>query len=558
LSPQRAAQAGWLGFRGAWWRAVLVAILALAALASRTAIPVDETRYLAVAWEMWQRGDFLVPFRNGETYSHKPPLLFWTIHGGWAAFGVNDVWPRLLSPLFALATVGVTSRIANVLWPGEPRRAETAAWVLLGSLLFAVFAQMLMFDMLLALCVSIGVLGLAVAPRAPAQGFGLLAIAVGGGVLAKGPVVLLHLLPAALLAPWWVGDRSVRWGRWYAGLALAILAGAAIALAWAIPAGIRGGEAYRNAIFWGQTANRMVDSFAHQRPVWWYVPLLPILAAPWLVWLPLWRGVRGTAFLADRGCRLALLLAVVTLVAFSLISGKQFHYLLPQFPAAALLVAHALDRPQAAGRPWLAMACLALLGIGAIALPHVALPPTVAPLHSVAPAWSAAFFALAAWLGWSARAPATQVPVMAASSVLMVAAAFLAFVRPIAHAYDVGPVARKLAELQAAGRPVGHDGVYHAQYQFAGRLRRPVTELADHGAAERWIRDHPDGAIVLYFRPPLDPAAYRPLVTQRYRGRIAAVFDAPSALAPLSAATAEDEPDAEREAAGSARPRPPR
>ena len=117
-------------------------------------MPVDETRYLAVAWEMWQRGDFLVPFRNGAAYSHKPPLLFWLFHLGWAVFGVNDIWPRLLSPLLALATLGVTARIAATLWPDAPWRAERSAWILLGCVVFAVFAGMAMFDMLLALCVS--------------------------------------------------------------------------------------------------------------------------------------------------------------------------------------------------------------------------------------------------------------------------------------------------------------------------------------------------------------------------------------------------------------------
>jgi len=540
------------------WRAVLLALLTLAALASRTAVPVDETRYLAVAWEMWQRGDFLVPFRNGEAYSHKPPLLFWLFHLGWAVFGVNDLWPRLIPPLLALATLGVTTRIASTLWPGAPWRAERSAWILLGCLVFAVFAGMIMFDMLLALCVSIGVLGLALAPHAPGRGFALLAVAIGGGVLAKGPAVLLHLLPAALLAPWWLRDRTVQWRRWYAGVVLALIGGAAIALAWAIPAGLRGGEDYRNAIFWGQTANRMVDSFAHQRPIWWYVALLPILAAPWILWSPFWRGLRTGSLLADRGGRLALTLVLVTFVAFSLVSGKQVHYLVPQFPAFALMVAVALDRPQPAARPWLAVLGLASLGAVVIALPYVKLPPAVVALHTVAPAWSAAFLALAVWLAWSAHPPERQVPRMATACVLMVAVAYLVFVRPLSPAYDVTPLARKIAELQAAGRAVGNDGVYHAQYQFAGRLDKPIEELSTHVEAEQWVEAHPDGAIVLYFRPPFDPAPLGPLAMQRYRGRIAAVFDAQAALVLLAKAEAESEPDPERSAVEKARPRPPR
>jgi hypothetical protein len=240
------------------------------------------------------------------------------------------------------------------------------------------------------------------------------------------------------------------------------------------------------------------------------------------------------------------------------VSGKQVHYLVPQFPAFALMVAIALDRPQPAARPWLAIVGLASIGAVVIALPYVKLPPTVAALLAVAPAWSAAFVALAVWLAWSPRPPERQVPRMAAASVLMLALMHLVFVRPLSPAYDVRPLARKIAELQAAGRPVGHDGVYHAQFQFAGRLGQPIEELSTHVEAERWVEAHPDGAIVLYFRPPFDPAPLGPLAMQRYRGRIAAVFDARAALALLAKAEAESEPDPERSAVEKARPRPPR
>ena len=86
--------------------ALAVALLALylAASLARPVLPVDETRYLAVAWEMWQRGDLLVPTLSGEPYSHKPPLLFWLVHAGWAAAGVSSWWPRTLVALFALGT----------------------------------------------------------------------------------------------------------------------------------------------------------------------------------------------------------------------------------------------------------------------------------------------------------------------------------------------------------------------------------------------------------------------------------------------------------------------
>ena len=56
---------------------ILWLLLIAVNLAIRPLMPIDETRYVSVAWEMWTRGDFLVPYLNGEAYSHKPPLLFW-------------------------------------------------------------------------------------------------------------------------------------------------------------------------------------------------------------------------------------------------------------------------------------------------------------------------------------------------------------------------------------------------------------------------------------------------------------------------------------------------
>ena len=96
---------------------ILLAVLTLVAMLTRTLIPIDETRYVSAAWEMWLRGDFLVPFKNGEPYSHKPPFMFWMFHAGWALFGVNDWWPRLVSPLFSAGSLLLTCLLAHRLWP---------------------------------------------------------------------------------------------------------------------------------------------------------------------------------------------------------------------------------------------------------------------------------------------------------------------------------------------------------------------------------------------------------------------------------------------------------
>ena len=68
---------------------IILGLLSAVAIFLRPLTPIDETRYVGVAWEMWLRGDFLLPIKNGAPYSHKPPLMIWLFQAGWAAFGVN-------------------------------------------------------------------------------------------------------------------------------------------------------------------------------------------------------------------------------------------------------------------------------------------------------------------------------------------------------------------------------------------------------------------------------------------------------------------------------------
>ncbi|HYQ72329.1 MAG TPA: glycosyltransferase family 39 protein, partial [Gammaproteobacteria bacterium] len=109
---------------------VLWLLVVASALFTRPLLPVDETRYAAVAWEMWARGDFLVPYLNGEPYSHKPPLFFWLIHAGWWLFGASEWVVRLVPPVLAGLILLLGKRVAAQLWPQDRRAQSAVPWVL--------------------------------------------------------------------------------------------------------------------------------------------------------------------------------------------------------------------------------------------------------------------------------------------------------------------------------------------------------------------------------------------------------------------------------------------
>lgn len=487
--------------RPLWLLLALAGVIVAATLAARPLWPVDETRYVAVAWEMWVRGDFLVPHLNGAPYAHKPPLLFWLMQLGWAVFGVNDWWPRLVAPLFALGSLWLIAALAQRLWPQQPQLAVLAPWLAFGSLLWLLFTTLTMFDMLMVFFTLLGMLGITRAWRTGgARGFVELGLAIGFGILTKGPVILLHLLPVALAAPWWAVEARPNWRRWYAGVGLAFGLGALIALAWAVPAGISGGAEYRNAIFWGQTAGRLSESFHHSFPWWWYLPLLPIVLFPWLLWLPVWRGLwRLRHAPRDAALRFCAAWLVLTFTLVSLVAGKLPHYLLPLFPVFALFGARALAAADDTAREYDAIPVA--LGLGAVAglwmyLAHdpqsFGLDAGSAP--SLRPGIVMAVCAFAVL--FTAPLPLLRrVQALVVALVAVLAAAFVGAIDTVGPAFDLRPMAQQLKSLEAQGRPVAHLGKYHGQFQFLGRLTRPLETVSDETAVA-WLAQHPDGYLV--------------------------------------------------------------
>jgi 4-amino-4-deoxy-L-arabinose transferase-like glycosyltransferase len=522
----------WLDF--GW---VLLWALGLAiALWIRPLLPSDETRYVSAAWEMWTRGDFLVPHLNGETYSHKPPLMFWSMHAGWWIFGVNDWWPRLVSPIAGLAALFAARSLALDLWPDRPEVARLVPWLLIGSLFWALFGTVTMFDMWNALFATTGLVGIVrAATGRMASGFIILGVSIGLGVLAKGPVILLYTLPPALLVPWWLNTQSpVRLATWYAGLVGSIGLGAAIALCWALPAAASGGDAYTQAIFWGQTAGRVEKSFAHGRPFWWYVPLLPLLLFPWVFWPRLWRGGFQIPSRQDWQVRVAIAWLLPAFVAFSFISGKQPHYLLPLFPALALMAAVRLSRRSTPG-PWdqrfpagitfVAGIILAVLPMTVVIFPDlwsgVRLPYW---LFEVSPFGGVGLMVLSGLMLRWRRDENDQIAwKMALIAPVTVGLVHLFVFSAAIPAYDLKAVSTLIKGLQSEGRAVAWRQKYHSQFHFLGRLRQPVLVVKNQPLPD-WFSEHPNGVMIMThkMRP---PANLKPVFWQPYRGGYLAVWD---------------------------------
>ena len=514
--------------RGGSWAGLLVLwlLVLLISLVTRPLLPVDETRYATVAWEMWLRGDFLVPYLNGEPYSHKPPLFFWLIHAGWWVFGVHEWVVRIIAPVVALLTLLATVNLAHQCWPDDVTAARLAPWIIFGSIFFTGFFSWVQIDLLLVLFTVLAITGIVSAAHGNPAGWLLTGVAIGMGVLAKGPVILLQVLPVVLLAPLWRRDTAPRfWWSWYAGAAASVTIGAVIALGWALPAAGAGGDAYREAILWGQTANRLVRSFAHAHPMWWYLPWLPVLFAPWILLPRLWSALRYSRPWRDEGLRLCLVWLAGAFLLMSLVSGKQVKYLLPLLPAFALLLARVTsmaDRDDRYSRPWLPAAALLVCGGLFMVLPRTL---DQAPwIQNVQPLWGGLLVAAAISMVILRPVPMTQYPLrMTLFSVFVTGVIYAGIFRTAAPAYDMQAVSRVLAAAQADGRSVASVAQYHGQFGFPGRLQQALVQL-DGGGALAWAAEHPDDLLVVIGGKTTEEYP-KAVFTQPYRSGYLAVWN---------------------------------
>src|SRR5262245_5022974 len=173
---------------------------------------IDEAIFSQAAREMYQRGDYVVPYFNGEVFPDKPPLMYWAMIAGYGLLGTTELAARLGSALAGVASVLVTYYLGRILF--SPRAGLWAGLVLATSLNFNVIARAATPDAYLTLFSALAMLAFVRATAvketsssrytwrgkttfAPSWlAWGVIYAAMGIGVLTKGPVAVV--LPTAV------------------------------------------------------------------------------------------------------------------------------------------------------------------------------------------------------------------------------------------------------------------------------------------------------------------------------------------------------------------------
>jgi 4-amino-4-deoxy-L-arabinose transferase-like glycosyltransferase len=297
----------------------------------------DEPYFGEGAREMVVDGQWAVPHVNGVVTTDKPPLFFWLIAALSLPLGkVSSLTARLPSALAMLLATALTMRLARRF--GGEGTGALAGLVFVTTYLVWDKGRSAQIDALLCALIVVALSAFEAFRAGDDNGrkAGLLFWAAAAlATLAKGPVGFL--VPLGIVLVTLAFDRKLgSWRRFapYSGPALFL----AMVACWMLIATVGGHGTYS---VWGafqkHVLDRAVHGMHHKQPFWYYAKVLPPQLVPWVAVVPAavivaWRR-------RDAGDRMLLVWAGFVVLFFSIPVEKRDLYVLPAYPAIAILVA---------------------------------------------------------------------------------------------------------------------------------------------------------------------------------------------------------------------------
>jgi 4-amino-4-deoxy-L-arabinose transferase-like glycosyltransferase len=313
---------------------VFTALLVLPPVGHHLVVKSDEARFVLLARDMVERGAWWSAAVEGQQYRNKPPLFPWTIavlsrFRGAVTEGTAQLPPAVAAIAAALCTFLLGDRLFG-------RRAGLwAALMLATSASFFIHSQQILPDMLVLAFATASSYAFWRAISAPGSARALVGFytALAFAVFAKGPVGLLPLLVAGA---WLVGEHGLRGlaRLWSAG-GIAVFAG--VTLLWLAPFLASGSQSFGESVVWEDWLAWYLAWPAPRR----ILAFLGDAFAGFLPWTLLLLLALGPAIRArrDPAVRFALLSFAVPLLVVIFSRARLVRYLLPIYPAAALLAA---------------------------------------------------------------------------------------------------------------------------------------------------------------------------------------------------------------------------
>ena len=508
----------------------LCLVLFFSGLSRRAIWDTDEGKHATTAKQMVRTGDWITPRFAGQPFYDKPPLFSWLVALSFSVLGFTEFAARLPAAALGLATVLATYGFGRRML-GDPA-AFLGAVALASALEFVALSSVVVHDIALVCCLTVSLFSFERALAGERRRASFLAAgyaAAGLAVVAKGPVgfVIVGGVVGSFLL---VRGRLAELRRLMPvrGAALAL----AIALPWYVAVSLRDPHYLSYFLLEKNLGSFVSRASSHPQPLYYYLPVLVLGFFPWSSFLPLTLGrlLRRPAGIDPP--RLFLLLWIgFVLLFFSAATSKLPTYIVPMFPAMALLVgdlwAGVIAAPPLRRPPALVASQLCLILIVASAVPVYWLEATRHPLYDPALhrphllATSAILVAavLGGSLALACRAYRSLFAINAAMLVLLLLYG-LVFLLPVADAYrSTRDVARELDRRLPAGEPLAfYHEIRESALFYTDREARCLDSPGDVAA---WL-ERPGALVVVdgTWLHDLEPLAPRFRVAERRANKV--------------------------------------
>jgi 4-amino-4-deoxy-L-arabinose transferase-like glycosyltransferase len=324
----------------------------------------DEARFAQATKQMVETGDFVdIRFQDDVRYK-KPVGIYWLQSAAVETASVLGL-PRAELRIWIYripSLVGAVGAVLLTYWTAlafvTRRGAVFAALMMCSSVLLGVEARLAKTDAMLLLTVVAAMGALARVylswqrgedPEHPSWSWpAIFWTALAGGVLLKGPLILMFVaLTIVALA---ILDRSATW-LWRLRPVWGLMWTLVLVLPWFVAIFWRAGETFFTDSIGGDMLSKLAAQESHGAP-----PGLYLL----LFWITFWPGapLAGMATPAvwrarrEPGAQFLLAWLVPSWIVFELVLTKLPHYVLPLYPAIAILTAGALEL-RVLSRSWL-------------------------------------------------------------------------------------------------------------------------------------------------------------------------------------------------------------
>lgn len=495
-APRNPEAARWSG--GIAREAALVAFVALFVifhnLGGAALFDPDEGRNAEIAREILVTGDWITPTYDFLPRPEKPVFFYALTALSYKLFGVSEAAARLPSAAAALGVLALTALFAY-----RSLGARAALWstlVLATAVEFYAFARIVILDMTLGFFITLALFAYYEAENAAERRkkrarYAVMYAAVAGAVLVKGPIGLV--LPGMIVLAYIVVKKN-----WSAIAEMELVRGAAIFLL--IVAPYYAWAETRNpgylAYFLGQEHfTRYLTPYFHRTKPWHY--FFGALAVGFLPWTPLLAALARRLWPKPRDDR-SLYLSLWTLVPFIFFSfsrSKMSEYLLPIYPALALLAGGILANGLARWEARLLSITWQMLSAAFIALLGGVIWPALLPMEiraaagALAPPAIAALALLAlgalpaaAWAAWRGKEP--RLLRLSAAALLLLFFFAHRFIEPFATDRSYKGLAAKAAPFLGPDDQVAVYDTHFPSLAFYLGVRKPIWIAAEADADE--------------------------------------------------------------------------